>query len=494
MLVESLTIALLGGVLGVGLAYAGVQALVAIGPANLPRLADISIDPIVLGFALAISALSGVLFGVLPIVKHARPRLTDALGGGRGASMTRERQRSQQTLVTAQVALALLLLVAAGLMVRSFQALLRVDPGFTEPRHIQTFSISIPPMMAAERERVTRLQQEILEKLSAVPGVESAAFTTRLPMGGPRNSSALHAEGQVDDGLTPPNRHARVISPGVFRTQGTPLAAGRDFTWGDVYEGRPVAIVSDNLARELWGSPTAALGRRIREHYDNESPWREVVGVAADVHDDGIHEPAPPTIYWPAHPRARLFGVPGFQARRVNVAVRTERAGTQGLIDDLREAVSSVSPVLPLSQVTTLDELYRQSMARTSFTLVLLAIAATMALLLGLSGIYGVISYAVSQRRREIGIRLALGAQPRQMRALFVRRGLMVGGTGLAVGLTGAVGLTRLMESLVFGVTPLDPVTFAVMPCLLAFFALLASYLPARRAAAVDPVETMRAE
>jgi hypothetical protein len=303
----------------------------------------------------------------------------------------------------------------------------------------------------------------------------------------------LAAEGQVDDGRTPPNRHARIVSPGLFRTQGTPLA-GRDFTWTDVYEGRLVAIVSDNLARELWGSPAAALGKRVREYYDKESPWREVVGVAGDVHDDGVHEPAPATIYWPAQPRARLFGIPGYQARRVIVAVRTERAGTESLLEDLREAVVSVSPTLPLAQVSTLDELYRQSMARTSFTLVLLAIAATMALLLGLSGIYGVISYAVSQRRREIGIRLALGAQPHEVRRLFVRRGLALGGIGLAIGLAGAVGVTRLMESLVFGIAPLDPVTFAATPVVLVAAAVLATYLPARRAAAVDPVETMRAE
>jgi ABC-type antimicrobial peptide transport system permease subunit len=178
----------------------------------------------------------------------------------------------------------------------------------------------------------------------------------------------------------------------------------------------------------------------------------------------------------------------------VSVVVRTERAGTESLLADLREAVVSVSPALPLAQVSTLDELYRQSMARTSFTLVLLAIAATMALLLGLSGIYGVISYAVSQRRREIGIRLALGAQPREVRALFVRRGLALGGVGLAIGLAGAIAFTRLMESLVFGITPLDPVTFAATPVVLVVAAVLATYLPARRAAAVDPVETMRAE
>ena len=492
-LVESLTIALLGGALGVSLAFVGVQLLVAIGPANLPRLAEISIDRTVIGFALAISLASALLFAALPIAKHARPRLTEALSGGRGASLTRERQRSQQTLVAAQLALALVLLVSAGLMIRSFRALQHVDPGFTDPGSIQTFSFSIPQTVAAEAERVTRMQQQILDRIAAIPGVTSAAFTTRLPMGTSRNSSALTAEGRPEDGRTPPNRHARSISPGMFLTQGTPIV-GRDFTWTDVYEERLVAIVSENLAREFWGSPAAAIGKRVREYYDKNSPWREIVGVARDVHDDGVHQAAPATIYWPVHPGARLFGIPGYQPRRISVAVRTARAGTENLIEDLRKTVSAVDASLPLAQVGTLDDLYQQSMARTSFTLVLLAIAATMALLLGLSGISGVISYAITQRRREIGIRLALGAQPREVRRLFVRRGLIVGGVGLTIGLVAAMGFARLMQSVLFGITPLDPLTFATTPIVLLAAAALATYLPARRAAAIDPVETMRIE
>jgi putative ABC transport system permease protein len=491
MLVECMTLALAGCALGVALAYAGVRALVAIGPANVPRLSEVTIDGVVLGFALAIAVASALVFALLAMVKQVRPRLADALGGGRGASLTRERQRSQQTLVAAQLALALVLLVSAGLMIRSFQALGRVDPGFTRAADVQTFSVSIPPTVVAESERVTRMQQLILDRVSAIPGVASAALTTRMPMGSSRYSSALTAEGRPDDGRTPPNRHARLISPGLFRTQGTSLA-GRDFTWTDVYEGRLVAIVSENLARELWGSPAAALGKRIREYYDKTSPWREIVGVAGDVRDDGIHQPSPATIYWPIHPGARLFGLSEYQERRLSVAMRTERAGTESLLDDVRKAVASVSPALPLAQVTTLDELQRRSMARTSFTLILLAIAATMALLLGLSGIYGVIAYAVSQRRREIGIRLALGAQPHEVRRLFVRRGLLIAGIGSAIGLVGSMGATRVMQSLLFGVSPLDPVTFAATPVVLVVAAVVATYLPARRAASVDPVETMR--
>jgi predicted permease len=349
--------------------------------------------------------------------------------------------------------------------------------------------------MVAEPARVTRMQQEVLDEIAAIPGVASVAFTTRLPMGSDRSSAALAVEGRVDDGRTPPNRQVKIVSPGMFRTLATPFLAGRDFTWTDLYDIRDVAIVSENLARELWGSPEAALGKRVREYYAAKSPWREIVGVAGDVHDDGADQPPPATIYWPAQPLEPLLSMSaGYQSRRVSVAIRTERAGTESLLNQVRQAVWSVSANLPLAQVRTLDAVYDQSMARTSFTLVMLTIAGAMALLLGVSGLYGVIAFAVSQRRREIGIRLALGAQAREIRGLFVRRGLTLGVTGLAIGLGGALGLTRLMESLLFGIGPLDPVTFTAMPLVLAAAAVLASYLPARRAAAVDPVETLKAD
>jgi predicted permease len=498
LLLESLTLALLGGAVGVGFAYAGVRALVAIGPANLPRLSEISIDPVVLLFALAVSVACGLLFGLVPILKYAKPRFAEALAGGRSAGMTRERQRSQRVLVATQMALALVLLVSAGLMIRSFQALRGVDPGFTQPDRVQTFAISIPPTIAPEPLRVTRMQQEILEKIGAIPGVDSTAFTTRLPMGGGRSSAALTVEAVRDDSdaepPTPPNRQVKVISPGMFRTLGILLVAGRDFTWSDVYDKRDLAIVSENLAREYWGSPSEALGKRVREFYDKEAPWREVVGVAADVHDDGVHQAAPATIYWPAQPNQRLLGFTGFQARRVSVAIRTERAGLSRLLGQVQDAVWSVNSSLPLSQVRTLDDVYEESMARTAFTLIMLAIAGTMALLLGISGIYAVISYAVAQRRREIGIRLALGAQTHELGRLFIRRGLTLAVIGTVIGLAGAVALTRLMRSLLFGVSPLDPVTLALAPIALALAATLASYLPARRAMAVDPAETLKSE
>ena len=493
LLAEGLGLSLAAGALGIGLAHLGVRALVAVGPANLPRLHEIAVDATALTFALTLSVAAGLLFGVVAILGQARPRLADALGG-RGTSLSREQLRSHQVLVTGQIALALLLLVCAGLMTRSFQALRAVRPGFTAADRVQTFSLAIPATAVPEPERVARMQHDIVERLTAIPGVASVAFTTRLPMGSDRSSAALIVEGLADDGRTPANRQIKVVSPELFRTQGSRLVAGRDFTWSDVHDRRRMAIVSENLAVELWGSPSAALGRRIREYYVAGSPWWEVIGVAADVHDDGPDRPPPATVYWPALPDDALQSMDGYQSRRVSLAIRTDRAGTAALIGQVGAAVWSVNATLPLAQVRTLEDVYAASMARTSFTLVLVAIAGAMALMLSVSGLYGVIAYAVSRRRREIGIRLALGASAPKIRWLFLRRGLVVVIAGVAIGVVGAVAVTQTMTALLYGVRPLDPITFVVVPLVLAAVAALATDLPARRAAAVDPAETLRTE
>jgi predicted permease len=493
LLIESLTVALLGGALGVGLAYLGLRALVAIGPSDLPRLSEVSIDVVVLGFVLLVSLLSGLVFALIAIHRCANLQLVTAIGrGGRGASPTREHQQSLHALVALQMALALLMLVSSGLMIRSFQALRHVEPGFTQPGRVQTLSVSIPVSEVAEPERVTRVQHEILDRIAAIPGVASVAFTSRLPMDTTgRTSSRLFAEGMGDDRSSPPSRQIRFVSPGLFRTLGTPPIEGGDFTWIDIFEEREVAILSESLAREMWGSPTAALGKRIRE---GNGVWRDVVGVTRDLFDEGVHQPATPTLFLPARLHAKTLGLPSFLSRRVTFVIRSDRAGAENFLNQVREAVWSVNANLPLAQVRTLSEVYDQSMVRTSFALVMLVIAGVMALLLGVIGLSGVISYAVSQRRREIGVRLALGAQVTDIRRLFMRRGLVLAGIGVAIGLGGAAASTRLMRSLLFGISPLDPITFAAVSVVLGAAAVLASYLPARRAAAVDPIETLRAE
>jgi predicted permease len=495
LLVESVTLAVLGGALGMGLAYGGLRLLLTVGPANLPRLAEISIDPLVLAFALAVSLLAGLLFGLIPVVKYAGPRIALAMrGGGRFMSQSRERHRSQNTLVVAQVSLALVLLVGSGLMIRSFQALRNVQPGFTRPEQIQTVRISIPEAQVAEPERVTRMQNDILDKITGIPGVTSAAFATALPMEMEfLNRNIVSTEGKTADGQIPPLRLAKFISPGLFKTQGTSLIAGRDFTWTDIDDQREVAIVSENMARETWGIPSDALGKRIR--FGDIGAWREIIGVVGDVYDLGVNQKAPAIVYWRAGVQGSVADTPaGLVPRSLTFAIRSDRTGTESFLNQIRDAVWGVDANLPLAQVRTLGEVYDESLARTSFTLIMLAIAGSMALVLGIIGIYGVLSYAVSQRRREIGIRLALGAQPSELKRMFVRHGLVLASIGVAIGLSAAAGLTRLMSSLLFGIKPLDPLTYGAGALMLAVAAALASYFPARRASSVDPVEALKAE
>ena len=497
LLGESVALGLIGGVLGLGLAYASLRLLVRIGPATLPRLHEVSIDSWVLGFALLVSLLSGLLFGAIPAFKHARPRI--GVMGNRTTTDSRERHRTRNGLVVVQVALAFVMLVSAGLMIRTFQAMRAVEPGFTQPGDIQTVRVPFPPSVAGSPERVAQIQKEILDTIAAIPGVTSAGLTTAMPMEGvlpaPILSSRNPFRAESDPetvAQTRPLRWSKSVSPGFFRTSGTRIVAGRDYTWIDLERLMPVAIVSENLAIELWGLASAALGQRVRS--TPSGPWREVVGVVQDVRENGVHAPPPPVVYWPAMTESLFQAGQTDVPRSVAFAVRSTRAGTEGLIAAIRSAVSSVNSNLPLSIVRTQQEVYDASMARTSFTLVMLAIAGTIALLLGVIGIYGVISYAVAQRTREMGIRLALGAQASQLSRMFVSSAMALAGIGVVIGGGGAVALTRLMRSLLFETSAVDPVTFAAVPAVLMAAALLASYLPARRASNVDPISALRAE
>ncbi len=496
LLVESVLLGLAGGALGIGVAVAGLRLLVAIGPANLPRLTEISFDSRALLFTLLLSVLSGLVFGLIPAMKYAGPKISVALGSaGRTASVSRQRHRTRNLLVVAQVALALVLLVSAGLMIRTFQALRTVQPGFTNPEQIQTLRTQVPQSLIAEGERVTRTQNDILDKLAAIPGVTSVGFANAMPVEGIiGNWDGLMAEGQdYPADKIPPLRLYKYISPGFLRAAGTRLIAGRDLTWAEVYGLRHEILVSENLAREIWGSPAAAIGKRAREL--PRAPWSEVIGVVQDVFENGVQEKAPEIVYWPPLGTTSIGPDPGTSAlREVIFVARSDRAGTELFINQVRHAVWSVSPSLPVASVLTMREIFDRSLARTSFTLVMLGIAGAMALVLGIIGLYGVIAYAVSQRRREIGIRLALGAEPGELKKMFVRHGLTLACIGVVIGLCAAAGLTRLMKSILFGISPLDPLTYAAVPVVLISAAVLASYLPARRAAAVDPVDALKAE
>jgi predicted permease len=334
------------------------------------------------------------------------------------------------------------------------------------------------------------MQRDILEKLQALPGVTWAAFANSLPMEGFGNNDPIFAEDKpYAQGQTPPVRRFKYISPGLFQTMGTRMIAGRDMTWNDIDMRRPVALVSENLAREWWGEPAAALGKRIQD--PSHGPWREIVGVVQDVHDNGLTQASPTIVYWPVL-------MENFFQNRLNVtrsvvfAIRTDRAGTAALINEIRQSVWSTNPNLPLAFVRTQQDNYDRSLAGTSFALVMLGIAGLMAMLLAIIGIYGVTSYVVTQRTREIGIRMALGAHGRDVQRMFVRQVLVLSAAGLAIGLAAAVALTRLMSSLLFETSTLDATTYAAVCLILVAGSMMATYLPARRAVAINPVDALK--
>jgi predicted permease len=415
-------------------------------------------------------------------------------GANRTASAGKAKQRSRSIMVVAQVAMALVLLVCSVLMIRTFMSLRNVDPGFKDAAHIETVNIYIPEQVAKDPHVVARMQREIADKLAAIPGVASIGFAANVPMDGAgENWDIVAVEGKVYPDGSEPLELYNYVSPGYFQTISTHLVAGRDFTWDDLEGVRPMIMVSESFARENWGSAGAAIGKRLKKY--DKSPWQEVIGVVEDVHVHGVDANAPKIIYWPAMFYDRFAADPGMDGLRfVTFVLHSNRTGTTNFLNQMEQAVWQVNGDLPLAQVGTLQQLYTKSMARTSFTLVMLAIAGSMALLLSIIGIYGVISYSVSQRTREIGIRLALGAQKDELRWMFVRSAMMLTGVGVVIGVVAAAGLVRLIKTLLFGVSPLDPVSFVAVPIVLAAAAALASYLPARRAASVDPVEALRAE
>jgi predicted permease len=492
-LVESVLLGVLGGAAGLGLAYGAVRLLVRLAPAAIPRLDNITLDPLVLLFTLALSLIAGVLFGLLPVFKFAAPSVTAALrAGGRTLSASKETHRARNTLVVLQVALAAILLIGAGLMSRTFQALRSVQPGFTGPRELQTAAVFIPESQVKEPGRVVRMHQEMLRKISAIPGVSSAAFANSVPTDGNNSTDVLYPEDRpYGEGKLPPLRRFKFVAPGFFQTMGTRLIAGRDITWTDIYDQRLVAMVSENMARELWRDPAAAIGKRIREGM--KDPWREIVGVVADIRSDGADHQAPTTVYWPVLMK-NFWGDETRVERRAVFAIRSSRAGSESFIKEIRQAVWSVNPDVPLTSVRTMERVYRRSMARSSFTLVMLAIAGGMALLLGIVGIYGVISYSVSQRTREIGIRIALGAQGAGLKAMVVGHGVLLAAIGVAFGLVTAAALTRVLASFLFEVSPVDPATYCAVSAGLLAAAAAASYIPAHRASVVNPIDALRAE
>jgi len=490
---ESALLGLAGGVLGLLLAHGGLRLLVSMGTRSVPRLEEVGLDVNVLAYTLLLSVLASIVLGLLPAFRHLREEQTDGLKeGGRGSSDGPARRRVRATLVVGQVALALLLLTSSGLLLRSFQELLRVDPGFTDPEQLITFRVGIPEALVPEDADVPPMFESMVRGIEARPGIESVAISSSMTMDGHDSNDAVYVEGfPTPEDQLPPIRRFKWISPGYFATMGNPVLAGRELTWEDIQGPRAVAVISKTLADAYWARPSDAVGKRIRAN--PKSIWREVVGVVGPVHDDGVAEDPVAVVYWPLA-LDDFRDKPYVAYRWAGFVVRSDRVGTQGLMDEMRGAVWAVHPDLPVANVRTQQEILDRSLSRTSFAMTMLAIAALMALVLGAVGVYGVISYTVAQRTREIGVRVALGAQRMDVARLVLKQGLVLTGLGVGVGLVASLGLGRALSALLYGVEPTDPFTIGAVCMALMVVGFAATSLPARRAASVDPIEALRSE
>jgi predicted permease len=493
ILLESSLLGLAGSLIGLLLALGAMRVIAGLGATNIPRIRDIDITPSVLLFTVAIAVIASLLIACVPILKSTGPHLiSDLRDGGRAAGDGRRGQGTRKALVMIQVALSVILLICSGLMIRTFRAMMNVSPGFTSPETVQTFGFYIPDTQIPDTspELVIRMDEAIVEKIASIPGVSSVSIGRSVPMDNNNANNDVYVQNRTHEGSEiPPARRFNYVAPGFFSTLGTRLLAGRDFTWTDTYEKRPVVVVSKSFASEYWRRPQDALGQRIR--VVSTDPWREIIGVSEDVHYDGVEKPTPSVVYWPL----MMDNFAGHEQRlqRATVfVVRSQLAGTQSLMKAIQQHVWMVNPDVPLANNETLGDLYRQSMARTSFTLVMLCVSGGIALLLGTVGIYGVIAYSVSQRTREIGIRMALGAQRGAVVGAFVRQGMWLTVVGIAIGLVIASATMRFVSEIFYGVSADDPITYITITCVVVIAALLACYLPSRRAAEVDPVLALR--
>jgi len=489
LLTESVLLAIVGGALGLLLAIWGVPSLLAINPRGLPGAAAARPDLLVLGFTLAVAVLAGMLFGLMPALQMSRADVHESLKeGGRGAMGERRSLAIRRGLVVGTVALALTLLAGAGLLIRSFSRLVGVDPGF-QPDHLLTFYVALP---AAKYPNDT-VRAEVLERiraaLAATPGVVAAGGSTVLPFSGNWSTSSFNVEGYQPPPNAPlPWGDTRVVTPGYLATLRVPLEAGRRFDATDVQGGARVCIVDDVLARRYWPGQDP-IGKRITfgSLTDSSINWISVVGVVRHTlhtgYDDDVSRVQ---VYLPLGPQARNVTFLGF-------AVRTT-GDPMSAVGAARAAVASVDPNLPLATVNTMDQLLAQRTGPRRFSVLLLGAFAALAMLLAMIGLYGVMSWVVTQRTRELGVRLALGAAARDVQALVLREGVQLALVGVAIGLVAALALTRVMRSMLFGVGVTDPATFVVAPLLLTAVAALASWLPARRATRVDPIAALRSE
>lgn len=485
---ESLLLAAIGGVLGFALAVLAVDALLTLAPAAVPRAHEVGPGASVLSFALAASVLTGILLAVVPVARFRSLELSAELKeGGRGLTPGRSRVRFQSVLVTLQVALTLVLLIGAGLMTRTFQAIRSVDPGF-DADGVLTFDIALPPLDYPTAERAALFWRELTEHLETLPGARSAAVTSSVPLGPRASSGSIIIEDHpIPEGELMPIAARNYVTPRYFETLGIPLLRGRSLTATDGANGFYAVVVNESFARRWWPDGDA-LGRRIRE--SSSDPWYEVVGVVGDVRSKSLEEPAGQAVYFPiltgssASPRTR---------RTMSAVLRADGDPT-ALVGAIRERVRALDPHLPIARVRPLASLVNDSMARTSFILVVLGIGAIVTMLLATVGIYAIVSHVAAQRSHELGVRMAFGATVRDVHKLVLRQGLALATVGVVVGTVAAFGLSRLLAFLLFGVEADDALTFGVAAIGMLGVAGLASYLPAHRASRSDPMEILRQE
>ncbi len=483
LLTESLLLGAAGGVLGLALAVWGLKLLLAAIPIKLPFWMNFNLDPRVLIFTLGVSLLTGLVFGVVPALQASQTDLNEVLKeGGRGAGAV-VRHRSRSLLVVVEVALSLVLLVGAGLMMQSFLRLQHVSAGLN-PTGVLTASVALPGAKY-DRERRSAFFQQLMERIRAVPGVEAAGATSTLPLSGGGWGRSLTVEGfpVLSVGQAPMIQH-NVITPGYFRALGIPLLMGRDFSETDAQDAPKVTIIDESLAREYWPQQSP-LGKRVRfgPPEDNE-PWHTVVGVVGTVRHERLDAETRKSVYL-AHRQIPVNGMA--------LAVRAT-ANPASLAGAVRGQVKELDPDLPVTKVLTMEEVIAQSVWQPRLYTILFGVFAAVALLLAAVGIYGVMAYTVTTRTHEIGVRVALGAQTRDVLRLIIGQGMRLALVGVALGLVGAFALTRLMKNLLFEVKATDPLTFAALATLLALIALAACWIPARRAAKVDPMVALRYE
>jgi len=484
-LVEGVLLSGLGGLAGLALAQGATRLLVLHGPATLPRLQEVGVDGSVLLFALAVMTLAGLAFGAIPLLRRD-PGILGTLRATSGATADRIRVRARSLLVASQMALALVLLVGSGLMVRSFTHLKAVDPGFEASPDILTLSFGLPLSEYPDGPAAAAFSQALVTGIHGLPGVEAAGVVTCLPLEGWCSGNHVNVEGRVvPEGTLPPVVAVRRAGPDYFRTMGIEILEGRGLERADAEGGPPVVVISRSLARGYFPEENP-LGRRVA--VGSDTTWSTVVGVVEDVPALDLMRIGDPLIYFPLVGQA----ITGVSARNGAVVVRARNAA--GLLSAIRARVADVDPDVAIARVRTTERIVADGSARMAFTMVLLVLAGGVALVLGVVGIYGVISYMVGRRRAEIGVRMALGARPLEVRWMVVRDGARLAGIGLAVGMGAALGLTRLMGALLFEVEPTDPPTYAVVGLGLLGVALVASWLPARRAASTDPARALRAD